>query len=54
MSRVGDMIIDYPLSHGLVLDNTLLSASLVLFLYPYLLSKLYVRESQGDYESKVT
>ena len=45
MSRVGDMIVDYPISHGLVLDNALFSAPLLLFLYPYLLSKLYVQES---------
>jgi len=41
LSRVGDMIVDYPMSHGLVLDNALFSAPLLLFFYPYLVSRLY-------------
>lgn len=41
MSRVGDVIRDYPVSHGLVIDNAFLSAPLLLILYPYLVSQLY-------------
>ena len=51
ISRVGDTIIDFPISRGLVLENALFSAPFLLFLYPYLPSKLYIRES---YEGKDT
>jgi len=43
ISRIGDMIRDYPVSHGLVLDNALFSVPLLLLLYPYMLSKLYTK-----------
>jgi hypothetical protein len=41
VSRLGDIIVDYPVSQGLVIDNALFSAPLLLFFYPYLVSKLY-------------
>ncbi len=40
-SRIGDFLRDYPVSKGLFIDNALLSAPLLLILYPYMLSKLY-------------
>lgn len=48
MSRVGDMIVDYPISPSLVIDNALFSAPLLLFLYPLLVSRLYPLESHSD------
>ena len=44
-SRVGDLFVDYPLSRGLVVDSTLSSVPLLLLVYPYALSRLYVREA---------
>jgi len=41
ISRIGDFIIDYPISRGLFIDSALLGIPLLLVLYPYLLSKLY-------------
>lgn len=51
-SRVGDMIVDYPVSHGLVIDNALFSAFFLLFFYPYLASKLYGPKSHSSDEDK--
>lgn len=46
LSRIGDMFRDYPVSHGLVLDNALLSMPLLLLFYPYVLGRLYTRHSE--------
>ena len=46
ISRIGDMIRDYPISHGLVLDNILFSTPLLLFFYSYVLGKLYTRPNE--------
>ena len=44
ISRIGDFIVDYPISKGLFVDNALFGAPLLLLLYPYLLSRFYSKE----------
>jgi len=46
LSRVEDLIVDYPVSHGLVFENALYSAPLLLSLYPYLVGRLYHRDAK--------
>lgn len=46
LSRIGDIIMDYPVSHGLVLDNALFSAPLFLLLYPFLLGRLSTQDTK--------
>jgi len=46
LSRVEDLVVDYPVSHGLVFENALYSAPLLLFLYPYLVGRLYHRDAK--------
>ena len=41
MSRIGDLIYDYPVSPGLTLENALWSAPQCLLLWPYLTSRIY-------------
>ena len=41
ISRIGDLIVDYPISHGLVLENAIWSIPLALLVWPYFTSKLY-------------
>jgi len=41
ISRIGDYVVDYPISKELFIDSALLGIPLMLVLYPYLLSRLY-------------
>ncbi|MDK2464786.1 MAG: hypothetical protein QI223_08455 [Candidatus Korarchaeota archaeon] len=42
-SRVGDLVVDYPLSRGLVLESATWSAPMCLLVWPYFTSRLYHR-----------
>lgn len=44
ISRIGDLIVDYPISYRLALENAIWSAPLVLLIWPYFTSKLYHEE----------
>jgi hypothetical protein len=46
ISRIEDLIVDYPILLSLVIDNALFSVPQVLFLYPYLLSRFYYEKHQ--------
>ena len=41
ISRIGDLITDYPLSVGLTLENAIWSSLFLLVVWPYFTSRLY-------------
>ena len=46
ISRIGDLIVDYPISLSLTLENAIWSAPLCLLIWPYFTSKLYPKEEE--------
>ncbi len=46
ISRIGDLIVDYPISPSLTLENAIWSAPLLLLIWPYFTSKLYHEDKE--------